>query len=239
MWLALKPRIDAVFQVKVFVKFQIVLFWWLCWKSEQITSCVVLLTPDQELDKKSVLTAAKYGTHIWVCSTPQNTGHTFATWRNTWPVVSHAFMAFAVCEKGHISVDVDILEMFVLCVIFICRCLCLCICICPLSFIPCSLSSFGTICSLRESLRVFLAGARSPCREVGSGTDKFNDDQRFTTGEHDLRRRGGSFTARTTRQTCHRGTRCCQLECPLGLYCILICVCICICISILYFYDLD
>ena len=31
--------------------------------------------------------------------------------------------------------------------------------------------------SLRESLRVFLAGAPSPCREVGSGTDKFNDDQ--------------------------------------------------------------
>ena len=29
----------------------------------------------------------------------------------------------------------------------------------------------------RESLRVFLAGAPSPCREVGSGTDKFNDDQ--------------------------------------------------------------
>ena len=33
--------------------------------------------------------------------------------------------------------------------------------------------------SLRESLRVFLAGAPSPCREVGSGTDKFNDDQQF------------------------------------------------------------
>ena len=46
--------------------------------------------------------------------------------------------------------------------------------------------------SLRESLRVFLAGARSPCREVGSGTDKFNDDQRFTTGEHDLQP-GGEF----------------------------------------------
>ena len=46
--------------------------------------------------------------------------------------------------------------------------------------------------SLRESLRVFLAGAPSPCREVGSGTDKFNDDQRFTTGEHDLQP-GGEF----------------------------------------------
>ena len=44
----------------------------------------------------------------------------------------------------------------------------------------------------RESLRVFLAGLRSPCREVGSGTDKFNDDQRFTTGEHDLQP-GGEF----------------------------------------------
>ena len=48
--------------------------------------------------------------------------------------------------------------------------------------------------SLRESLRVFLAGVRSPCREVGSGTDKFNDDQRFTTGEHDLRTEGGGVS---------------------------------------------
>ena len=48
--------------------------------------------------------------------------------------------------------------------------------------------------SLRESLRVFLAGVAGPCREVGSGTDKFNDDQRFTTGEHDLRTEGaGEF----------------------------------------------
>ena len=42
-------------------------------------------------------------------------------------------------------------------------------------------------------------GPEGPRREVGSGTDKFNDDLRFTTGEDDLVCRGGRALSTVTR----------------------------------------
>ena len=48
-------------------------------------------------------------------------------------------------------------------------------------------------------------GPEGPRREVGSGTDKFNDDLRFTTGEDDLVCRGGGpclLSPGSTRDIC-------------------------------------
>ena len=65
-------------------------------------NCSILMTGQQR--KSQVVLCCWLQTESLirrVCSLPQNTGHTFPTWRNTWPVVFFvkACVDFEVCKK--------------------------------------------------------------------------------------------------------------------------------------------
>ena len=80
-------------------------------------NCSILMTGQQR--KSQVVLCCWLQTESLirrVCSLPQNTGHTFPTWRNTWPVVFfvQACVDFEVCKKEHISVDAVVMGTVVL-----------------------------------------------------------------------------------------------------------------------------
>ena len=189
-------------------------------------NCSILMTGQQR--KSQVVLCCWLQTESLirrVCSLPQNTGHTFPTWRNTWPVVFfvQACVDFEVCRKRTrfcgCGCDGNSCSWFFFCTkdvsyslhSFCNHILFTYLSFVFLSFIPSALSSFGSICSPGR-----VCGSSWQDSGVPAGRSEVEPINLMTI--NDLRlasmiyNQGESFTARTTRQTRWQRPKCNDLE---------------------------